>query len=68
LLRESVFQANVLTVEGYCQLFRTLQRLCVFWFSVRNEKVERVRKSDIMAYKLTRFLLAKYDKKQQPAV
>lgn len=63
LLTQSVISANSLTVEGYCQLFHTVQKLCVFWFSVRSEKVERVRKSDIMAYKLCRFLLNKHEKK-----
>lgn len=61
LMRQSVEMSNAISIEGYCKLFHTVQKLCVFWFSVRNEKVERVRKSDIMAYKLCRFLLNKYE-------
>jgi hypothetical protein len=46
--------------EGYLKLFRVLQQLSVFWFSVRSEDPNRVRRSDILIYKLTRFLLSKH--------
>jgi hypothetical protein len=52
------------TVEGYLQVFRTLQQLCIFWFSVRNEDANRVRKSDILLFKLVRFLRNKYEPKK----
>lgn len=50
--------AGEATVEGYCKIFQALQDLCTFWFSVRNQQIQRVRKSDLMVYKLTRVLLA----------
>lgn len=49
--------ARTISREGYCKLFEALQRLCLFWFSVRNENINRVRKSDIYIYKLTRILM-----------
>ncbi|MCP5054505.1 MAG: hypothetical protein GY940_45475 [bacterium] len=59
-LCEAVQIAEKPNIKGYRQLFRAVQRICVFWFSVRNEVADRVRKSDILMYKLARFLLAKY--------
>jgi len=49
--------ARTVSREGYCKLFEALQRLCLFWFSVRNEDIKRVRKSDIYIYRLTRILM-----------
>ncbi|MCX6579070.1 MAG: hypothetical protein NT166_02680 [Candidatus Aminicenantes bacterium] len=49
--------AKTVSREGYCKLFEALQRLCLFWFSVRNEDIKRVRKSDIYIYRLTRILM-----------
>ncbi len=49
--------ARTVSREGYCKLFEALQRLCLFWFSVRNEDTKRVRKSDIYIYRLTRLLM-----------
>jgi hypothetical protein len=65
-LREQVEKATRATLDDYSQLFMGLHRLSTFWFSVRNEDIKRVRKSDILMYKLTRVLLAKY-KNSQPA-
>lgn len=53
-------RARLATVEDYRKIFFGLQRLCDFWFSVRNEEIQRVRKSDIFIYQLTRYLLEKY--------
>lgn len=56
---EVLDNAEKISIEGYCKLFEALQRLCLFWFSVRNENIQRVRKSDIFAYRLTRILMAR---------
>jgi hypothetical protein len=47
-------------VEHYCLLFEALQRICLFWFSVRNENINRVRKSDVYLFKLSWILLNRY--------
>ncbi len=54
---EVVESAKTISREGYCKLFEALQRFCLFWFSVRNEDIKRVRKSDIYIYRLTRLLM-----------
>lgn len=56
---EVLDSAAAISIDGYCRLFEALQRLCLFWFSVRNENIKRVRKSDIYIYKLTRILMAR---------
>ncbi|UCH92640.1 MAG: hypothetical protein JSV88_20415 [Candidatus Aminicenantes bacterium] len=60
MLREVVESVKSATVPDYHKLFSTLQRLSTFWFSVRNEEIKRVRKSDLYIYKLARYLLEKY--------
>ncbi len=62
-LSEGLEQATRPTIECYCILFRSLQQLCVFWFSVRQEDPNRVRNSDVLIYKLTRLLLEKHENK-----
>jgi len=57
---KSVEDAQKATLQDYRKLFFSLQRLCTFWFSVRNEEIKRIRKSDLMIYRLTRYLLEKY--------
>jgi hypothetical protein len=59
-LREEVEKATRATPGDYSKLFMGLHRLSTFWFSVRNQDIKRVRKSDILMYKLTRVLLEKY--------
>lgn len=54
---EVVESARTISREGYCKLFEALQRFCLFWFSVRNEDVKRVRKSDMYIYQLSRLLM-----------
>ncbi len=55
-----VFTAKTISIEGYCKLFEALQRLCLFWFSVRSENIKRVRKADIFIYKLSYVLLHRH--------
>jgi hypothetical protein len=57
---EVVESAKTAVVEDYCKLFDALQRICLFWFSVKNEDINHVRKSDIYIYKLTHILLSRY--------
>jgi len=52
--------AQKAVLADYRKIFQGLQSLCTFWFSVRNQDIKRVRKSDIMLYQLTRIILAKY--------
>ncbi|HLP44485.1 MAG TPA: hypothetical protein VK469_00970 [Candidatus Kapabacteria bacterium] len=54
---EVVESARVISRLGYCKLFEALQRLSLFWFSVRNEDINRVRKSDIYIFRLARILM-----------
>ena len=64
-IHQVVDQAKAAGREGYRKLFLGLQKLSTFWFSVRNQDIERVRKSDILMYKLTRFLLEKYKERKK---
>lgn len=59
-LKDLVEGSGKATIEGYRQVFGSLQRLATFWFSVRNQDLNRVRKSDLFIYKLTRLLLYKW--------
>ncbi|MCP4214901.1 MAG: hypothetical protein GY765_09600 [bacterium] len=47
-------------IAHYCRIFEALQRLCLFWFSVRSENIKRVRLSDLYIFKLTLILLDRY--------
>jgi hypothetical protein len=49
--------AETAVIEDYCRLFEALQRFSLFWFSVRSEDINRVRKSDIYIYQLSRVLM-----------
>jgi hypothetical protein len=46
--------------SDYEKLLKIVQRLCLFWFSLRGENYQRVRKSDIFLYKLSKILTEKY--------
>lgn len=59
VIREEVDKAKSATLKDYRKLFLGLQKLSTFWFSVRNQDIKRVRKSDVLMYKLTRILLEK---------
>jgi hypothetical protein len=54
---EALESAKEPVIEDYCKLFDALQRLSLFWFSVRSENIKRVRKSDIYLYKLSLILM-----------
>lgn len=54
---EVLESAKAPVIEDYCKLFEALQRLSLFWFSVRSENIKRVRKSDIYLYKLSLILM-----------
>lgn len=59
-LMDMVNRAQRATLEDYKLLFQGIQQLCNFWFSVRNQEIKRTRKSDLLIYKLTRYLLHIY--------
>lgn len=62
-----VDEASAPSWNSYMKLFEALQRLCVFWFAVKNENPLLVRKSDIYTYMLTSLLLKKRESlTQQP--
>ncbi len=50
-------EAKTAVIKDYCKLFEALQRLSLFWFSVRSEDINRIRKSDLYLYQLTRLLM-----------
>ncbi|GEM_PF-1634577 len=64
-LREIADSTDKATVENWCKIFTGLQQLCTFWFSVRNQVLNRVRKSDIFMYKMCGILIAKYLPKEE---
>lgn len=66
-MTELLKTAHKATLEDYFKILQALHKLCVFWFAVRNEEVHRVRKSDILTYKLVRFIMAKYPELHQTA-
>ena len=43
--------------EGWRKLFSALQRLCLFWFSVKSKEVNAIRREDVYIYLLTQILL-----------
>jgi hypothetical protein len=47
------------TIKGYRSLFEALRELCLFWFRIRSEDHERIRKSDIYLYTLASILSRK---------
>lgn len=59
-ISEVLARSQKAVTEHYCLLFEAIQRICLFWFSVRNENLKRVRKSDVYLYKLTCILLKRY--------
>lgn len=54
---EMLESAKEPVIGDYCKLFDALQRISIFWFSVRSENIKRVRKSDIYLYKLSLILM-----------
>lgn len=45
--------------EGYKKLFNALKKYSLFWFGIRRENLNRIRKSDLNIYKLVRILLSR---------
>lgn len=45
---------------GFCALFRVVQEVCLFWFEMRCENPQRVRRSDMLLFTLSGVLLRKY--------
>ncbi len=58
-LKESLREATEPVPESYAQLFLALRKLSLFWFGIRRENLDRIRKSDLYIYKLVRILLSK---------
>ena len=56
-LKESMRQVKTPTPEGYKAMFLALRKISLFWFGVRRENLNRIRKSDLYIYKLVRILL-----------
>ena len=50
-------------IEGWRKLFTALQRLSLFWFSVKNKNLKVIRKLDIYIYLLTQILLERISRK-----
>lgn len=53
--------ANKAIPEDYRKLFTALKKHSLFWFSIRRENVQRVRKSDMYIYRLSRILSSRID-------
>ena len=45
--------------DDYGKLFTALKKLCIYWFSIRREDENRIRKSDLYIYSVARILLHK---------
>ncbi len=59
-IEQYIKSSKTCSTENFCKLFLATQELCVLWFSVKNEDINHVRKSDIYIYQLTLLLLNKY--------
>lgn len=59
-IEQYIKSSKICSTENYCKLFLATQELCVFWFSVKNEDINYVRKKDLYIYQLTLLLLNKY--------
>ncbi len=69
-LKESMRNAKGPTPDGYKSVFSALKEISLFWFGIRRENLDRIRKSDLFSYKLVRILLSKLDNPEnidQPA-
>lgn len=53
-------RAHNATCANYCKIFEALHRLSLFWFSVRNETIKRVRRSDLLIFRMTLLLMHKH--------
>lgn len=58
-IRELVDGAVSAENDDYRKLFIALKKLCIYWYSIRREDENRVRKSDMYIYYIVRILLHK---------
>ena len=49
--------ANKPLIKGWRKLLIALQRLCLFWFSVKNQDLKSVRRGDVYMYLVSKILL-----------
>jgi len=64
-LMESLKDAREPDLESYSILVNTLKKTSLFWFGIRRENLERIRKSDLYIYKLSRVLQHKVNQLQR---
>ena len=63
-----VQSANRPLIKGWRMLFTALQRLCMFWLSVKNQDLKSVRKGDVYMYLIAQILMKRLiTKKAQKA-
>lgn len=55
-LKKLADSANAPVLEHFHRLFFALNGLCMFWFSVRGENLQRIRKCDIYIFMLSKIL------------
>lgn len=48
------------TVDSYLKLFKVLNNLSLYWFTVRNLDAQRIRTTDIYLYKLSKALMERH--------
>jgi hypothetical protein len=58
-LNQMINYANVPVYYYYKYLFESIKRLAQFWFSVKNNDLKRLRKSDVNFYKISQLLYGK---------
>lgn len=51
-------------VEDYVRLFEAVEGIGLFWFAVRNENINRVRRSDVYLFKMSQILINRYRRPQ----
>jgi hypothetical protein len=56
-LLEKMGKIDIPDREGYIAFFSILKDISLFWFGIRRENLDRIRKSDLYIYKLVRILL-----------
>ena len=56
-LKESMREVKTPTPGVYEAMFLALKQISLFWFGIRRENLNRIRKSDLYIYKLVRILL-----------
>lgn len=64
-LKESMREVKTPTPGAYETMFLALKQISLFWFGIRRENLNRIRKSDLYIYKLVRILLNKLNNLDQ---